>query len=134
LSKQLLGTGKERLYHDRQRIQPRTPPIGDWECLSAPRRILLVFACLVSFTDSEGIRHAVNVTATSLYEAAVLAMAEFRRCEFAEALLGSATRLSVTVRAPATTHEITVGELNAWLKSGSKSPSAGHEEPLAGAS
>ena len=32
--------------------------------------------CLVSFTDSENIRHAVEVSATTLYEAAVMAMAE----------------------------------------------------------
>jgi hypothetical protein len=38
--------------------------------------------CLVSFTDSENIRHAVEVSATTLYDAAVLAMAEFRRCGF----------------------------------------------------
>jgi hypothetical protein len=34
--------------------------------------------CLVSFTDSEGIRHAVEVEASSLYEAAALAIGEFR--------------------------------------------------------
>ena len=34
-----------------------------------------VRCCLVSFTDSGGIRHAVEVTATALYDAAVLAMA-----------------------------------------------------------
>jgi hypothetical protein len=38
--------------------------------------------CLVFFTDSEGIRHAVEVAASSLYEAAALAIGEFRRCGF----------------------------------------------------
>jgi len=32
--------------------------------------------CSLSFTDSNGIRHAVEVPASTLYEAAVLAMAE----------------------------------------------------------
>ena len=35
--------------------------------------------CLVSVTDTNNIRRAVEVAATTLYEAATLAMAEFRR-------------------------------------------------------
>lgn len=46
--------------------------------------------CLVSFTDTNGIRHAVEVAASTLYEAATLAMAEFRRCGFT----GGRTRTS----------------------------------------
>jgi hypothetical protein len=38
--------------------------------------------CLVSFTDTEGIGHSVEVTGSSLYEAALLATAQFRNCEF----------------------------------------------------
>jgi hypothetical protein len=34
-------------------------------------------SCRVSFTDSEGLEHAVEVSAASVYEAAVLALAEF---------------------------------------------------------
>jgi hypothetical protein len=34
----------------------------------------------VSFTDSEGLEHAGEVSASSVYEAAVLTLAEFRRC------------------------------------------------------
>jgi hypothetical protein len=52
----------------------------------------------VSFTDSEGIRHAVEVAASSLYEAAALAIGEFRRCGFTAHAPGPATRLTVTVR------------------------------------
>src|SRR5437879_9997180 len=58
--------------------------------------------CLVSFTDSENIRHAVEVSATTLYEAAVLAMAEFRRCGFTANAPGPVTRLTVKVQSPAT--------------------------------
>jgi len=35
--------------------------------------------CSVSFTDADGITHSVAITATTLYEAAVLGLAEFRR-------------------------------------------------------
>src|ERR1700730_8055676 len=68
--------------------------------------------CLVSFTDSENARHASEVTATTLYEAAVLAIAEFRRCGFTANAPGPATRFTVKVkvRAPATSHEVQLGE------------------------
>lgn len=49
---------------------PFLPPSGTMSLVPTAR------ACLVSFTDSEGIRHAVEVTASSLYEAAALAIAE----------------------------------------------------------
>jgi hypothetical protein len=78
--------------------------------------------CLVSFTDTNGIRHAVEVAAVTLYEAAVLAMAEFRRCGFTTDAPGPATRLTVTVKTPGTTHEIQWGKIETWLQSGGRSP------------
>jgi hypothetical protein len=50
--------------------------------------------CLVSFTDSEAIRHAVEVAASTLYEAAALAIGEFRPCGFTADASGPATRLN----------------------------------------
>ena len=61
---------------EKLRVFPFYSPILEW-CPTAP--------CRVSFNDSEGIEHAVEVVSASLYEAAVLAMAEFRRCGFADA-------------------------------------------------
>jgi len=78
--------------------------------------------CLVSFTDSEGIRHAVEVAASSLYEAAALAIGEFRRCGFTADAPGAATRLTVTVKTPATLHEVRLSKIEAWLQSGGRSP------------
>jgi hypothetical protein len=83
--------------------------------------------CLVSFTDSEGIRHSVEVAASSLYEAAALAIGEFRRCGFMADAPGPATRLTVSVKAPATSHEVPVRKIDAWLQSGGRSP---NEQPL----
>jgi hypothetical protein len=78
--------------------------------------------CRVSFTDSVGIAHSVDVAGASLYEAATLAVAEFRRCDFADATLGPATRLTVAVEAPAMTHQLMFGKLSARLDGGGKSP------------
>ena len=74
----------------------------------------------MSFTDPTGVRHAVEVPASTLYEAAVLAIVEFRRCGFTDAVVGAGTRLSVTAAAPATTDEVPVSKLEAWLSSGGR--------------
>jgi hypothetical protein len=49
-------------------------------------------------------------------------IAEFRRCDFADATLGPATRLTVAVEVPATTHQLTFAKLSAWLDGDGKSP------------
>lgn len=76
--------------------------------------------CLVSFTDSEGIRHSVEVTASTLYEAAVLAITQFRSCGFTANAPGPATRLAVAVKQPSTAHEVQWGKVEAWLQSARK--------------
>jgi hypothetical protein len=68
------------------------------------------------------VEHAVEIVATSLYEAAVMALGEFRRCGFADASFGRGTRLTVKVKAPETEHVVSVGKLHAWLDGGGKSP------------
>ena len=75
---------------------------------------------LVSFTDTNGIRHAVEVAATTLYEAATLAMAQFRRCGFTENAPGPTTRLRVTVKGPSTSHEVQWGKIETCIQSAGK--------------
>ena len=79
-------------------------------------------SCKVGFTDGAGVTHSVGVTASSMYEAAVLGLAELKRCGFAMAIAGPATRLTVSVEAPATTHQLSVGRLQAWLDASGKTP------------
>jgi len=38
------------------------------------------------------------------------------------AIAGPATRLTIAVETPATTHEISVGKLSAWLETSGKTP------------
>jgi hypothetical protein len=84
--------------------------------------ILPYRSCVVSFTDPEGIEHSVRVSAASLYEAAVLALAEFRRHGFADVAFGPATKLNVRVKAPEAAHVISVGRVKSWLDGSGKSP------------
>jgi hypothetical protein len=74
-----------------------------------------VRSCLVSFTDAEGIEHSIRVPAKSLYEAAIEAMAVFRRGAFAEMTFGAGTQLKIRVRALEEEHVVTVGKVMAWL-------------------
>jgi len=67
--------------------------------------------CRVSFDDGAGVTHTVSVSASSLYEAAALAIAEFKKSGFAFGEVGPGTRLKVAVEAPTTTHELSVGKL-----------------------
>jgi hypothetical protein len=53
--------------------------------------------------------------ASTLYEAATLAIAEFRRCGFAENAPRPATRLTLTVKAAATSHEVQWGKIETWI-------------------
>ena len=81
-----------------------------------------VRACLVSFTDTERIRHTAEVSASSLFEAAALGVAEFKRCGLIDVHPGNATLLSVTVKSPTTTHEVSMSKLESWLTGGARSP------------
>lgn len=71
--------------------------------------------CVVSFVDSTGIRHSVEVGAESLYEAAALAVREFRRHPWVDDVEpGTVTPLSIKVKTPATTHEVSIQQLQRW--------------------
>ena len=74
--------------------------------------------CVVSYLDPSGIRHTVELEASSLYEAAALALRAFtdHNCEPGE--LG---KLEVEIRS-SVTHTLTVQRLDTWLKGGAKSP------------
>lgn len=78
--------------------------------------------CTVSFTDTESISHAVDVPAATLYEAAVLAVAEFRRAGLFDAHVGPGTWLRVAVKQPEAVHELQFGKLQEWLEGGARSP------------
>lgn len=66
--------------------------------------------------------HTVTVSASSLYEAAALGVAEFKRSGFAFASIGGATRLTISIVPPAATHELTVAKLQAWLDTNGRTP------------
>ena len=74
--------------------------------------------CVVSYLDTSGIRHTVEVEANSLYEAAVLAIKVFRQhdCEPREA-----NQLEIEVRS-SVVHTLTIRKIHDWLNGGAKTP------------
>ena len=89
-------------------------------------------ACDVSYCDSDGITHSVEVVASSLYEAAAMALHRFQQATLATAEPGPASRLTVTVKGPAERHQLTVARLQAWLeKRRQESERADAKEPFA---
>ena len=74
--------------------------------------------CVVSYLDTSGIRHTVEVEAQSLYEAAVLAIKVFRQhdCEPREA-----NQLEIEVRS-SVIHTLTMRKIHDWLNGGARTP------------
>jgi hypothetical protein len=73
----------------------------------------------VSFKDPSGIEHAVDVEADSLYEAAALAVVEFRRQGLVETTIGPATELRVlSFPSVARQYSLTMGRLEEWARHG----------------
>lgn len=71
----------------------------------------------MSVTDFSGIRHTVEVSAESLFEAAAQATAIFRKAPWMDEV-GPGTRLDVEVRGPAVRHSVTVLQIQNWLHGG----------------
>lgn len=86
--------------------------------ISENAKLRRMAACIVSYLDTEGLRHTVEVYAESLYEAAVLAVRTFREhaCE-----PGQLSNLEVEVRS-SVTHTITLRKIHDWLNGGAKTP------------
>ena len=84
--------------------------------------LLRVNQCRVSFRDSEGIEHAVDLEARTLYEAVGLAIERFRRCEHVKYDPKGLHEFVVESREPGTQHRLTRNMFDAWLRRPGGSP------------
>lgn len=75
-------------------------------------------SCTVSYLDTTGVEHRVEVVADSLYEAGLRAIAAFRQMPMPDQLTpGPATQLRIEIKGPE--HCVGVGKLLEWLERGS---------------
>ena len=81
--------------------------------------------CRVSFTDSEGIHHGVDVDAESLYEAVAIAVAGFREDEVSPSDPTPMTEFAVLVYRTPTEHKIRLQQVLKWSEHTTKEGPAG---------
>jgi hypothetical protein len=87
--------------------------------------MLLVARCRVSYTDVDGLVHAIEVDAESLYEAVALAVAEFREDDLNQSMPGSLTEFIVSVYRNPTEHRIRLNQVTRWAQHTAKDGPAG---------
>jgi hypothetical protein len=66
---------------------------------SSPMLESVPSSCKVSFTAAVGVSHSVTLAASSLYEAAALAVAEFKKSGFAPVDVGPGAGLTIALEA-----------------------------------
>ena len=81
--------------------------------------------CRVSFTDSDGVLHGVDVDADSLYEAVAIAVAQFRDDDVSPANPGVMTEFTIAVYRNPTEHKIRLGQVAKWAEHTTKEGPAG---------
>lgn len=75
--------------------------------------------CRVSYTDVQGIRHEVELSADSLFEAVAHAVSQFRKCQWIEALPAAAAEFRVEVYASQPCiHTVQLADVQNFAKNG----------------
>jgi len=77
--------------------------------------------CRVSFTDGRGIKHSVEITADSLFEAAIRGVKALRSGDWNEPP-GGAVLLEIEVSNPSLKHTVSLRHVAQWLNGPSSSP------------
>ena len=77
--------------------------------------------CTVSFAGPSGVRHSVDVTAESIYEAAALAVSSLKNSAWVDTI-APGTVLEIQVREPATCHRLTLQHILRWCDGVAVSP------------
>ena len=83
---------------------------------------MAVKRCRVSFVDIDGLEHAVELDAGSLYEAVGLAIDRFRKCEYVSYDPQGRHEFTVESREPATEHRLSRNTFDVWLRRPGRSP------------
>jgi len=78
--------------------------------------------CIVTFRDRFGVDHAVAVNAESLYEAAAVALRQFRRDDWSREGALELGSLRIEVWDQPTLYRVEVSKLEAWLQRAGGSP------------
>ena len=72
--------------------------------------------CRVSYQDLDGLEHAVEVDAETLYEAVALAIAELRQDQINQSVPAGMTEFTVTVYRKPIKHKIRLNQVQKWAE------------------
>lgn len=78
--------------------------------------------CAVSLVDDDGVMHTVEVTGSSLFEVASLALQRFQQSPWFAQGLRRSTRIEVEMLQPGERHSLSVEQLLAWSTRPPRSP------------
>ena len=78
--------------------------------------------CVVTLRGKDGCQHSVDVTASTLYEAAVRGLRELQISDWVREETYDAAELVITVRTPAVVHRVDLRRLKEWLSRTAGSP------------
>jgi len=81
-----------------------------------------VRTCIVSYCDPNGVEHAIEVTADSLYEAVAQGLRVFLENEWIGGISRGQTMITVLVRQPEVRHTVRVQDFERWLESQGRTP------------
>jgi hypothetical protein len=74
------------------------------------------YRCRVSFTDSDGVLHGLDVDAESLYEAVAIAVAQLRENDVSPSAPGPMTEFTVAVYRNPVEHKIRLSQVTKWAE------------------
>jgi len=77
--------------------------------------------CKVSCRDSNGVEHAVEVTASSLFEATARGLLVLRANNWIDDIHQNST-ITIAVKEPEVEHRVRIRDFENWLSSNGKSP------------
>jgi hypothetical protein len=83
---------------------------------------MTVRSCRVTITDMEGVAHAVEVTASSLYEAVALALTALRGNQWVNGIPDGFNPVKVKVTDVAVEHEVKMKDFTSWLERRGNTP------------
>jgi hypothetical protein len=79
------------------------------------RSAMALRTCTVSFTGPTGVRHSVQVTAETLYEAAITGLHLLRQEQWGDNI-APGTPVTMAVANPSNAHTVNVAQLCAWAE------------------
>jgi hypothetical protein len=83
---------------------------------------MAVRSCRVTVTDTEGVSHTVEVTASTLYEAVALGLKAIRGHDWVQGLSEDFGIVRVSVTDIPVEHTVKIRDFNAWLQRSARSP------------